>query len=94
MSDFYKGARNPYDVLQRWPEYLEGMGEIRKVLISQIQKFTDLQNLAGACGENPVVHLRSPPRSRRFAKLLARCWASPGSKWSTLIPHHRGSGVW
>ena len=42
------------------------MGEIRKVLISQIQKFTDLQNLAGACGENPC---RAPPKPTTIKKV-------------------------
>ena len=41
------------------------MGEIRKVLIDQVQKFSDLQNLAGACGDNPT---RAPPKTATVKK--------------------------
>ena len=58
-------ARNPFDVLARWPTFVDGMRAIRDVVVAQIAKQPDLQNLADACGEHPT---REPPRPSSVKK--------------------------
>ena len=62
---FSAGTRSPFDVLRQWPEYLEGMAAIRKVLVDQVAKNTDLQDLADACGDDPT---RAPPNPASVKK--------------------------
>ena len=66
LRSLHAGARNPYDVVGQWPELLEGMADIRKVLIEQVMGNPDLQDLADACGDAPA---RGPPKPSSVKKV-------------------------
>lgn len=80
-----RGARNPYQILEKWGSYVEVMDPIREFLLKAIRSTEELQNLAGACGDQPS---RSPPAAKVVSRLRVRLGKLLGlSKTQTTARH-------
>ena len=54
------GARNTFELIESWPEYVTAMTPVKDCPLAAIVRNPELQNLAGCCGTSPQ---RSPPPS-------------------------------
>ena len=82
------GARNPFQVLEKWPAYVEALDPVRKLLTKAVRSDKEFQGLAGACGKNPT---RPPPSAKAVRRLRLKLGKLLGLSKEQTQAHHPAS---